>query len=139
MAILVPAAIVAGFIVAGVVMSDLRLLFVALIVLFIAVPMVMAIGYFSIALSPEATRATLLHTVELLPSGTLRIVYLPLTEEEPPRVPFPPEFILREQIKSFEISGHFLIFRLTTERLVIIPIDALNLPSGWYCHFRDFA
>lgn len=136
--IIVPAALVAGFIVIGFALSDLRFILVAMIVLFIAVPMIMAIGYFSITLSPESTRSTLIHSVELCPDGSLRIVYHPLDGNEPTMVPFPEEVIPPSQIKGFDISGDFIVYRLLSGMLVIIPINSINLPAGWHCHFRDF-
>ncbi len=140
--IAITGAIIAGLVIAAVLTHDLRFLLVALMVLFIAVPMVMAMVYFGIILSPEAARTTLLHTVELCQDGSIKIEYIhddgTGDDHYCPRIPVPSETINSEEIQSFTISERFFVYRLKSGRLLIVPKNVVNLPPEVYCHFREF-
>lgn len=124
---------------AAAITSDLRFALVALMVIFIAIPMVMALIYFHVTLSPEATRETLPHTAELRPDGSVAIVYLPPAEDDSAiRHAPPPELITPGQIKSLRLARASFVVTLRSGRIVIIPVAALQLDDEWHCHFRDF-
>lgn len=139
-AVLVPAAVAMAT-------SDLRFLMLSFILLFLAVPLVMALVYYSITLSPEAVRSTLLHSVELLDNGSILITYINTEEdtheeksenridsELTPKL----ETIDRHQIRSLRISQNYIVYHLESNRLVIIPKKSLILSPESYCQFRDF-
>lgn len=117
-----------GMIAFGVVRSDIRFVLFGLMILVIVIPMAMALAYFHIALSPEATRSTLLHTVEITPDGAILINYIPddTEEERPPRRIPEPEAISAKKIASIKLSGERLAIRLKDNRLILIPLTALS-------------
>lgn len=136
-AIIIPALLVAGCVAAAIATSDWRFILVALMLVFIAVPMVMALIYFSITLSPEATRSTLLHSVELCSDGSIMIAYAD-HDDTSRKAPVADEAISPEEIISFRFSDEYLVYRLVSGRLLIIPLKDIDLPCDRHCQFRDF-
>lgn len=61
---------------------DARFLFIALMLLFIVVPMLMSFLYTYYMLTPEARRSVLRKEVEISEGESLRLVYLPKEESE---------------------------------------------------------
>lgn len=137
--IIITAAIIAGLLLAALLTRDMRFLLVALMALFIAAPMVMGIVYYGIALSPEATRATLLHTVELRSDGSIKIVYLSdMGNDETAPGSIQSELINPEEIRTLSISERFFVYRLVSGRLLIVPKNVVILPPEAHCQFREF-
>lgn len=135
-----PAVIILGLLLRGIFGSDMRYILVALMVFFIALPLIMAIIYFNIAFSPGAAQSTLPHTVEIRPDNSLFIRYKPAEEEATERklrVPHD-ETIEPGKIKELRRRGNRLIYRLKDGRLVIVPFEALNLNASDTCSLRDF-
>lgn len=133
-----PVVIILGLAVIGVIQSDVRFFMIALMVLFIAFPIMLTMLYFSKALSPGATRATLPHTVRILKGGSVEIKYLPPDDDEPRRYTPWPETFHPSSFTSVKVSSSFIIYQLKDRRLIIIPQKILNLKPGWHCQFRDF-
>lgn len=135
-----PAVIIIGFIVRSVVAGDVRPAIIALILLFIAVPMVMSMVYFSIAFSPQAARSTLPHTVELRNDGSILIRYVqPDDGGCGGHAPLPKdELITADQIKSLRRTSRHLVYRLHKGVLVIVPLEAVKLSGPEACSVRDF-
>lgn len=140
-------AAVAAFIIVWAISGDPRFLLVALIVLFIGVPTAMSFVWFAIALSPEAAKSTLLHTVIIRKDGSLSIRWVPdeaVGDESEgailaqPRLPAP-VLVPSSRIVSRRISHSHLIYRLSTGELVIVPLDMINLNPQEICQFGDFA
>lgn len=143
-------AVIAALVAVSAMSGDLRFLLVALMVLFIGVPVAMSFVWFSIALSPEAARSTLLHTVTLRSDGSLYISWIQDESVDNsdddlgaypairPRLP-DPVFIPSSRIVSRRLSRSHLIYRLSTTELVIVPLDVINLNHQEICQFEDFA
>lgn len=140
-------AAVATLIAIWVISGDPRFLLVALIALFIGVPTTMSFIWFAIALSPEAAKSTLLHTVVVRKDGSLSIRWVPdeadgnnsdgsnVTKSHLPA----PVIVPSSRIVSQRTSRSHLIYRLSTGELVIVPIDMINLNPQEICQFEDFA
>ncbi len=123
-AIAITIAVATGLVVLALALADLRLALVALMVIFVAAPMVIAMVYFSIALSPEATATTLPHTAEIFSDGTLLLQYIAESEEKSPHAP---EHFRSTDVSDKKLIGNNLVFTLASGRLIIIPLDALGL------------
>lgn len=121
--------------------GDIRPAIIALILLFIAMPMAMAMVYFTIAFSPAAARSTLPHTVEFREDGSLLIRYVapPDTGDTPVRHKLPADdSVEADDIKKLRRTSRHLIFTLKNGVLVIVPLQAVKLPEAKACSVRDF-
>lgn len=125
--IIIPTILIAVCVATAILASDWRFLIIALMLVFIAVPMVMALVYFSITLSPEATRSTLPHSVELCRDGSIKIVYAD-SDDNSNKSSVAGEAISPEEIISFRFSDEYLVYRLASGRLLIIPLKDIDLP-----------
>ncbi len=122
---------------------DVRFLFIALMLLFIVVPMLMSFLYTYYMLTPEARRAVTRKVLEIDDGKTLRLVYLPpekpvmktpllgvdsdSMESEVDIVVPAPEVIKWETIKKVKYSSKFIIYILDTPRLqfILVPYEAM--------------
>lgn len=133
-AIILTGAVAALLIILSAVLADLRLALIAMMVISVAAPMVMALVFFSLALSPEATATTLPHTIEILPEGNLAISYINEDEESKPR---DREVIMACDITDTRLSGDKIVFRLTSGRLIILPLDAIGIDRADLVDFAE--
>lgn len=122
---------------------DVRFLFIALMLLFIVVPMLMSFLYTYYMLTPEARRAVTRKEVEIDEGNSLRLIYLPpekvalktplLGVEVDPEdmtvdVVVPePETIEWSKIKRVKYGSRFVIYILDTPRLqfILVPYEAM--------------
>lgn len=122
---------------------DVRFLFIALMLLFIVVPMLMSFLYTYYMLTPEARRAVTRKEVEIDEVKCMRLIYLPpekpvlkqplLGVETDPEdmtvdVVVPdPETIAWGQIKKIKYTSRFTVYILDTPRLqfILIPYSAI--------------
>ena len=91
----------------------------------------------SITLSPEATRSTLPHSVELCRDGSIKIVYAD-SDDNSNKSSVAGEAISPEEIISFRFSDEYLVYRLAPGRLLIIPLKDIDLPFDRRCQLIDF-
>lgn len=131
---------------------DERLLLVALMLVFIVVPMVMSFLYTYYMLTPEARRAVLRKEVEIVEGKHIRLVYLPdekadedatnrqnrmmlkSREAMPSELKLPksaipePEMILWSDVKEVKYTSRFIVYLLNGARLnfLLIPHQALQ-------------
>lgn len=141
-------AIVATLIAVAAISGDFRYLLLALMAIFIGVPAAMSFVWFSIALSPEAARSTLLHTVTFRSDGSLLLRWIPDESADDDgnaetiavgsHIP-DPALVPSCRIVNRRLSRSHLIFRLSTGELVIVPLDMINLNCQEICQFEDFA
>lgn len=132
-------------------MFDERFLLVALMLLFIVVPMLMSFLYTYYMLTPEARRAVLRKEVEISEGESLRLIYLPpeesenerrkrtkrielpvggSREEEKPLPPLPlpvPETIRWEDVIGVKYTARFIVYLINGPRLnfILIPHSAI--------------
>lgn len=133
-AIILTVAVAALLTVLSVVLADLRMALIALMVIFVAAPMIMALVFFSLALSPEATATTLPHTIEILPGGDIVISYTSEYEDAKPR---DREVITTCDISDTRLTGDKIVFRLTSGRLIILPLDAIGIDRADLIDFSE--
>ncbi len=134
------------------VLSDVRFLLIALMLLFIVVPMLMSFLYTYYMLTPEARRAVTRKEVEIIDGQSIRLRYLPPEEKEADEqrdrsrrmllpiareeerreealvVPVPdPETISWEDVLAVKYTSRFRVYILKAERLafVLIPHSAM--------------
>lgn len=121
---------------------DERFLFIALMLLFIVVPMLMSFLYTYYMLTPEARRAVTRKEVEIDEGKSLRLVYLPpekpvyrtpkLGDSNPPEeIIFPvpePETIPWNKIKRIKHTSRFVVYILDAPRLqfLLVPYSAFK-------------
>ncbi len=121
---------------------DERFLFIALVLLFIVVPMLMSFLYTYYMLTPEARRAVTRKEVEIDEGKSLRLVYLPpekpvyrlpkLGDDNPPEeIIFPvpePETITWDKIKKVKHTSRFAVYILHAPRLqfLLVPYSAFK-------------
>lgn len=104
--------------------ADIRWLFVALIMVFMIWPAALFFVWTGAAVTVEAARASLPHSIAFSSSG-LHITY---KDSENYRTPAP-EFVPWSAISGREERGRIMIFYAGT-RLIAIPLDALQ-PVQW--------
>lgn len=139
---------------------DPRFLLIALMLLFIVVPMLMSFLYTYYMLTPEARRAVIRKQVEIDENNFIRLIYLsdekkenaesgksvaqrtllPIASEEGraplPPLPVPdPETIQWSEILSVRSTSRFRVYILKGSRLtfLLIPWDALRPASATSC------
>lgn len=143
-----------SFAVLGYILHDERWMLVALMLLFIVMPMAMSFLYTYYMLTPEARRSVLHKRVEIVPGSHLKLEYLPdpaksagdssgdrkeavpMNTENPGNgavftVPAP-ETIPWDQIVGIKATSRFRVYCLKGERMqfLLIPWDALRTPAG---------
>lgn len=139
---------------------DPRFLLIALMLLFIVVPMLMSFLYTYYMLTPEARRAVIRKQVEIDENNFIRLIYLsdekkenaesgksvaqrtllPIASEEEraplPPLPVPdPETIKWSEILSVRSTSRFRVYILKGSRLtfLLIPWDAFRPASATSC------
>lgn len=102
-----------------IVTSDWRWLVVALAIVFIVIPMILALAWLkALPSSPTALRP---RTVEILPEG-IRVEYLPLNDEDT-HVP-PAITVTSEDVKSSSLNGSTAIITLSEDNeMLIVPLN----------------
>ncbi|MDE5827122.1 MAG: hypothetical protein K2H57_06100 [Duncaniella sp.] len=132
-------------------MFDERLLLVALMLLFIVVPMLMSFLYTYYMLAPEARRAVVRKEIEITEGESIRLIYLPSEEpeddrrgrsrrmelpvgnrkeDEKPLPPLPvpaPETIGWDDVTGVKYTSRFTVYLLRGPRLnfLLIPHSAM--------------
>lgn len=139
-----------AFAVIGYILQDERWMLVALMLLFIVMPMAMSFLYTYYMLTPEARRSVLRKRVVIVPGNYLRLEYLPdddkssgenalheqdlassgtkNPENRTTFVAHVPETIPWEQIVKIKSTSRFRVYCLTGERMqfLLIPWSALH-------------
>ncbi|MCM1138543.1 MAG: hypothetical protein NC453_08235 [Muribaculum sp.] len=124
---------------------DVRFLFIALMLLFIVIPMLMSFLYTYYMLTSEARRAVTRKEVEIDDNNGVKLVYLPpekpvfkepklgeeYNNEEIEVKPFvpEPETIKWEKVKSIKYTSKFVVYILDTPRLQFLLIPYTALPK----------
>lgn len=125
---------------AGVIIPDARLILVALMLLFIVIPMGMSFLYPYYMLTPEARRAIVRKQVIVEPGESLTLHYLPeeKTEEtiiegseDTPAFPIPEdETIPWTMIRRVKYTTTACVYILDTRRLQFIIVPYTAIPKG---------
>lgn len=105
---------------------DIVYAFVALIMLFIIVPMVMSFLYFYYALTPESIMAMRNKRLSIIKDDGITVIYEPDDDSSRPR--FPPVKIKWDELSGIEYRTHDIILHLkgSRYRFIIIPFDAIG-------------
>ncbi len=74
--------ITAVFLATSVFISDMRFAFIALMMLLIIIPGLMALGYFSVSLTPEATETVLPRHLIIHPHKGITVIYEPFSDTD---------------------------------------------------------
>lgn len=114
------------FVALGIWLADIRWFMVALMVLFIIIPMGLSFLYFYSLLSPELRHSLLPKKVAVTPLG-LRITYI---SENPDVEPRPADFIPKADISSTLFRPRFLVYKLRRPSSAILLIPYSALPAG---------
>ncbi|MCM1164051.1 MAG: hypothetical protein NC339_07380 [Muribaculaceae bacterium] len=118
----------------GVCLDDWRYLLIALMLVFIAVPMAISFLYTYYMLTPEVRMAIRPKHVEIRPAEGLTLIYQPQKtegEDDTPDDGAPEiDFIARNQIKSVRFTSTGVIYLLDTSRLQFITVPYSSLPAG---------
>jgi hypothetical protein len=103
---------------------DVRFYVVALMMIFIIIPMILGLVYFNYALTPEACFSTINHTITVSRVG-LRVDYVRETDDERQ---LPAREIPSNDILSYEDTGNSIFVHLRGGRykIEIIPIEAID-------------
>lgn len=107
--------------------SDVRWLIVALCVLFIIMPMVMAMVYFYYLLTPEARRSVTPKRVEITPSKHIYIEYVTISDENEVTVT-DTETISADRILSVYKIGRFTVYLLKSDKISVLLIPNSTHP-----------
>ncbi|MBO4994995.1 MAG: hypothetical protein J6C78_03405 [Muribaculaceae bacterium] len=107
---------------------DIRWILVALMVLFLGIPFVMANVYFYNLLTPSAQRAVMPKRLTITPRSAITITYYDCTDDEDPVVT-KTETIEWAEIKSIKaFTSYFVIkFNDTAGSIMIIPYNVLKV------------
>lgn len=106
---------------------DIRFVFVALIIIFILIPMMMSYIYFSKLLTIEARRSLSPKHIVVIPGKS--ITEIPESVEEA-SVPLPAETHLWRDIADCRKAGRMIVVEFTDHQQLLIPINVLpdNIP-----------
>jgi len=105
--------------------GDLRWAMVALMVIFIVLPMLLSLLYFWHMLAPEVRLSLLPHTAEISREG-IRILYSSVSEDYTPK----PDFIPASGVRATLFRPRFLVYRLRGRGLTVLLIPYTALPQG---------
>ncbi|MCH5325827.1 MAG: hypothetical protein J1E29_01330 [Duncaniella sp.] len=119
-----------AFVVLAATSHDWRFALVALMTIFIIMPMVLSWIYIYYLLTPEARRALLPKRVQITPGESLLLVYEPATADNGTTTFFPPEKIEAQDIKRvmFAKTGVVYLLRAPMIQFIIVPYSVL--PAG---------
>lgn len=121
-----PPAILAGL---GAGLHDWRFTLVALMFVFIIVPMGMSWLYTNYMLTSEARQAILPKQVVITKGEGLRLIYEPLVDEDEQRI-VPDEYIAAADVSRTEFGKTAVIYLLRSKRLRFILVPYSALPAG---------
>lgn len=109
---------------------DLRFLIVALMIVFLIIPLMMPLWYYYYMLSPEAASAVLDKTVLIIPERKLHIKYSPPGEDEPWKQRDDMIIDWSEIVGTFRCRNH-LVYLLNRPRIqfIMIPLRCLKVNS----------
>lgn len=74
--------ITAAFLATSIFISDMRFAFIALMIMLIIIPGLMALGYFSVSLTPEATETVLPRHLIIRPHKGITVIYEPFSDTD---------------------------------------------------------
>lgn len=119
----------------GVALDDWRFVLIALMLIFIAAPMLISFLYTYYMLTPEARMAIRPKSVEIQPGRGLTLLYEPYKtagdgEEEENELPREAERIDVEMIREVKFSSTNIVYILNTPRLQFILVPYAALPQG---------
>lgn len=114
------------FLVLGFWLGDIRWFMVALMVVFIIIPMSLSLVYFDCLLSPEVRLSLLPKKVAVSPDG-LRVTYLPEKADSDPR---PADHIPAAEVSATIFRPRFLVYRLRRRGSAMLLIPYAALPAG---------
>lgn len=124
---------------AGIAIPDERLILVALMLLFIVVPMGMSFLYTYYMLTPEARRAVLPKQVVIDPGRSLTLRYVKEVvekdadgdEEAREEMPVPDDEVIEwSEIRRVKFASTVCIYILSTDRLQFIMVPYEAVPKG---------
>lgn len=132
----IPALPILALLIYGVIF-DIRFMLLGLILLFVIVPQILLLVYFSRALNPEIRQQLIKKQIIVNPEKSLQVILIPSDEDET-STPSPSWQIPWADIQSVSQSGRHLIFDInTSKQLLIIPLDALPSRSLASIFFKD--
>lgn len=105
--------------------GDLRWAIVALMVIFIVLPMLLSLLYFWHMLAPELRLSLLPHRAEISAEG-LRIVYSPVSEDHTPE----PDFVPASDVSATLFRPRFVLYRLRRKSLAVVLVPYSAMPQG---------
>ncbi|MDE5749940.1 MAG: hypothetical protein K2H87_04135 [Duncaniella sp.] len=114
------------FLVLGFWLGDVRWFMVALMVVFIIIPMGLSLVYFDCLLSPEVRLSLLPKRVAVSTDG-LRVTYQPEKADAEPR---PAELIPASEVSATLFRPRFLVYRLRRRGSAMLLIPYKALPAG---------
>lgn len=106
---------------AAVLLSDERYLLVALMLVFIVIPMVMTFLYTYYMLTPEVRRAILPQQAEISPGNWINLI--PEGDEKPALIPW-------EKVERVKFTSRYLLYFIRGERMHFAMIPYTALPEG---------
>lgn len=119
------------------VIFDIRFLLLSLILLFVIVPKILLLVYFSRALNPEIRQQLIKKQIIVNPEKSLQVIFIP-ADEDHTSASSPSWQIPWTDIQSISRSGRHLILDInTSKQLLIIPLDALPSRPLASIFFKD--
>lgn len=102
-------------------MVDVRLVIVALALLFLVVPMLMVFFYIHYMVTPHARRALLPSEIKIVPDERISIHYLPDENDYAPK----DEIIPWKEVRTVYRYRNYMVYLLhgRTMPLIIVPIE----------------
>lgn len=108
--------------------GDIRYMLIALMLIFIVVPGLLALAYFSVALTPTAAMCVLPRHLIILPGKKITVVYEPLKRKQEIVIPHTPIELDWNTISQCRQNGQYTIVTAGSTTL-IIPDTALPVPA----------
>lgn len=121
---------------AGTFCGDIRYMLIALILIFIVVPGLLALAYFSAALTPTAAMCVLPRHLIIIPGKQITVVYEPFRHRQETVKPHAPAVVEWNAISGLQRHGSNTI--VTTDAYsLIIPDSILPCPSETLFEAQD--
>lgn len=112
---------------AGTFCGDIRYMLIALMLIFIITPGLLALAYFSVALTPAAALSVLPRHLVIIPGKEITVVYEPIRRHREIIAPRAPMVLKHSSITGWQRHGTYTI--VTTGALsLVIPDNVLPCP-----------
>lgn len=108
--------------------QDIRFGLVALMLLLIVCPALLAIFILARMFTPEAVRGSIPHTATIDDEGSVDITYE--NDDELQYVLPPNEHIKSSEIAEIKRSGGYMVIKTTSGKLVILPAEGIEFPDS---------